>query len=211
MSAHKIFQAIIYWPIFLFLKIFFKFQVEGQKNLNGIEKDGLLFCSNHLSYFDGPICAAAMPCTGFYPSKFFPIRFLVYRAYCEWNSKKNPIPQPFRFLAVLFVRLSGGIPVDKEEKYLYSSMQKAIRVLCNNGFVWIFPQGKRKKNNDFKNINAGIAFLHQKTHRPIVPVGIIMKEGKITIKIGRPFCIPRRYNMRDGGKIIKASILDLLK
>ena len=38
----KIFQGLTYWPAFLFLKLFFSWEIEGQENLKGLEDKSIL-------------------------------------------------------------------------------------------------------------------------------------------------------------------------
>src|SRR3990167_1738845 len=68
-------QQITYWPIYLALKFFFRYRVEGQENLKGLGDKPVIFVSNHASFLAGPICAAAMPRNLVAPVKFNQISF----------------------------------------------------------------------------------------------------------------------------------------
>jgi len=196
----KIFQAFTYWPIYLSLKFFANYKIEGQENLKGLEDKGVIFASNHASYIDGPISAASMPRRSFYPSGFFPIRFLALRQYYNWI---NPFPIPLNFLTAGYVRINGSIPIDRTGGDLFKALVNAVEALKNRDKVWIYPEGRRTQDGNLQPGKRGVAFLHQQTRAPIVPVGIsgsfkmsflgfLLSKHKIRIKIGKPI-----YNLNN--------------
>ena len=91
----KLVQQLTYWPIYLVLKAFL---LSGRRprEFERLEDKPVIFVSNHASYLDGPVCAAAMPRNSVVPHKFFPIRFLVVQEY--FNYWKNSFPFPVSFL-----------------------------------------------------------------------------------------------------------------
>ncbi|MEK7142513.1 MAG: hypothetical protein AAB818_02930, partial [Patescibacteria group bacterium] len=66
---------------FLVLKIFTRLEIEGQENIKKLEDFPIIFASNHNSYIDSGISAAAMPKNRFYLKKIAPLRFLVMDKY----------------------------------------------------------------------------------------------------------------------------------
>ena len=53
-------QAIVCWTALGVFKTLFRFKVEGQENLNGLEDGPVIFASNHNSYIDGGIAGASL-------------------------------------------------------------------------------------------------------------------------------------------------------
>lgn len=186
----KVFQALCYWPFLGIFKLFFRFRTFGQENLNGLENGPIIFASNHGSFLDGPFAAAAMPRRRgqLFPADFFPIRFLARRQYFKW----------YYFLIALYVWLNGSIRVEPHSgQDLGLVLKEAVEQLKNNAHVWIFPEGRISKDGQIRPGKKGVAFLHQQTGAPIVPVAISGNNNifsfkglfglqKVRIKIGKP-------------------------
>lgn len=183
----KIFQAITYWPIYLLLKFFVFFEIKGQENLRGLENKAVIFASNHTSYIDGPICAAAMPRNGFYPKDFFPIRFLAMEKYFKW----------YYLVVSWYVWINGSIKIFKASGDLKKALVDTIKALENKNHVWIYPEGGITKDGELRQGKRGIAYLHQRTESPIVPVCLngtfkilsfktLVFGKKVKINIGKP-------------------------
>lgn len=184
----KTFQIFTYWPTYLILKVFADYRIEGRENLIGFENRAVIFASNHASYIDGPVCAAACP------KRFFPIRFLVTKEYYKWI---NPFIFPLSIFAAAYVRINGSILVQKTGGDLNKSLFRTIKALNNGATIWIYPEGRLTKDGKIQQGKRGIAYLHQQTKAPIIPVGIIgtykisfskliLRESKIKVKIGKP-------------------------
>lgn len=220
----RIIQQLSYWPIYLGLKIFFKFSIEGQENLKGLEDKSVIFASNHASYIDGPICAAAMPKGGIVPTKFFPIRFTAFKKF--FKVKTNSFPFPLSVLTTLYVVYNGSIPVEKNKGDLNVSLADAIGELKKGKTkLWIYPEGGITKDGKLQQGKRGITFLHQKTNVPIVPVGIKGNFGilslknfpkylfgfrKLTIKIGKPIYSLDSASLEEGSEKIMKEICALI-
>jgi len=223
MSA-KFFQQITYWPIYLTLKFFVHYQIEGQENLKGLEDKAVIFASNHTSYIDGPICAAAMPREGLTPKSFFPIRFLAAREYCSWRT--SPFPFPLSFLTAFYVRVNGSIPVDRGTAGdLSYKLREAIEALKTGAKLWIYPEGKLTKDGNLQSGKRGVAYLHQATGAAVVPVALIgtfkilslktlLGRTRVKIRIGQPiYSLGEASNisLEQGVEKIMAEIAKLLK
>jgi len=207
----KIIQFFTYWPIYLTLRFFVHYKVEGQENLKGLENGGVIFASNHASYIDGPISAASMPRNGFYPGKFFPIRFLAFKAYFNWF---NPIPFPLGVFAAMYVRMNGSVPVEKAKGDLLKALRHVIGEIKNGAKLWIYPEGSITKDGKLQEGKRGVIFLHQQTGAPIVPVALIgtfkilslktlFRKNSVKVKIGKPIYSLENCNQEncdlDGG------------
>lgn len=218
----KIVQQLTYWPTFLLLKVFFHYRIEGQENLKGLEDKGVIFVSNHASLIDGPLCAAAMPREGLVPKKFFPVRFLAAREYCEWLNPKN-FPFPIFLFTTAYVRMNGSIPVDRgmAGKTLEEKLREAIKALKAGAKVWIYPEGRMTKDGKLQPGKKGAVFLHQATGVPLVPVDLIgtfkilslktlLGRTRVKVKIGQPIFLPNSVSLEEGTEIIMKEIAKLL-
>ena len=176
----KIFQQVCYWLIYLILKFFVHYKVEGQENLKGLEEGAVIFASNHASYIDGPVSAVAMPRHGFVPKRFFPVRFLVAK---EYFGLKGQFPFPISILAAIFVRINGSIPIKRKLDGLHKDLEEAIKALEIGSKIWIYPEGRiTSDGNLIRPGKKGVVYLHQQTHAPIVPVGLIGTYKILSIK-----------------------------
>jgi 1-acyl-sn-glycerol-3-phosphate acyltransferase len=223
----KIVQQITYWPIYLVLKVFFRYSIESQENLEGLENKGVIFASNHASTIDGPFCAAAMPREGIVPKKFFPVRFLAAREYCEWLNPKN-FPFPIFFFTTAYVKANGSIPVERRiaGRTLEEKLSEAIKALKAGAKVWIYPEGRITRDGKLQSGKKGAVFLHQKTGAPIVPVGLIgtfkiltpkilfktlIGQNRVKVKIGKPIYLPASVDLEEGTETVMQEIAELLK
>lgn len=178
----KLFQALHYWPVLIFMKICFRFEVRGHEHLRGLNGKAVIFAANHASYIDGPILAAAMPRNGtWYPRDFFPLVFPVTERFFQWRS--------WYILSAIFLRLAGCIKLTKNGH--------ALKKLTGTRMV-IFPEGGWDDNGQGKlgKAKRGIAFVQQQTGALVVPVGIsgnfgitigtLFKNKRLVVHFGRP-------------------------
>lgn len=185
----KIFQILIYWPIFLTLKIFTDFEVQGQENLKGLEKNPVIFAAGpHCSYIDGLIFAAAMPRQGFTPVDFFPVRFLVISKFFRWKYLFIPI----------FLFLTGAVKVIKSGGDLEKSLVEALSALkASTAKVCIFPEGRFSLDGELQQGKRGVAYLFQETKTPVVPAAFVgnfkilslktlFRTKKLKVILGKP-------------------------
>lgn len=159
-----IYQFIRLILLFVF-KVFFRIKVSGKENIP--KKGGAIIMSNHISAFDPPLLAAVFN---------RPLRFM---------AKKELFENPFlRF--VLY--LAEAFPVDRAKTDI-RAVKKALSVLKKGELLGLFPEGTRRPEGNLGRPKAGSVMLAVKSELPILPVGIknIKKNGRITIKIGKPF------------------------
>ncbi|PIV65068.1 MAG: hypothetical protein COS09_01490 [Candidatus Nealsonbacteria bacterium CG01_land_8_20_14_3_00_12] len=222
----KLIQQITYWPTYLILKTFFRYQAEARENLKGLEDRSVIFASNHASYIDGPISAAAMPRKGFTPKNFFPVRFLALKKY--YHLKTNLFPFPLNLFTTLYARLNGSIPVVKGRGDLETALTEPIRALKEQKAVklWIYPEGKITKHGKLQPGKRGAAYLHFKTGAPIVLVGIIgnyrmfapanfirflLGFKKLKVRIGKPIYSLGNISLEEGTKKVMKAIENLIR
>lgn len=219
----KLVQQFTYWPIVLTLKIFFGYRIIGQENLKGLGDSSVIFASNHASYIDGPICAAAMPRGSIVPTDFFPIRFMAFKKF--FNVKTNPFPFPLNLFTTAYVCWNGSIPVEKGTGELDIALAEPIRELKENKIkLWIYPEGGMTKDGKLQQGKRGVAYLHQKTGKPIVPVFIennfkilnpstwvqfIFRKKRLITKIGKPIYSLKKNSLEDGAENVMKEISSL--
>lgn len=209
----KYFQALCYWPFYGTFKFFMHFKVYGQENLHGLDNKAIIFASNHGSYIDGPIAAAMMPRRKgqFYPKNFFPIRFLALKKYFNW----------YYLLVSAYVWINGCVKIERGSgKELNVVLSHAIEELKKDQHLWIFPEGGFDGNPQIRPGKRGVAFLHQETGVPVIPVAIkgthnilsfktLLGLNRVSAKFGKPMYAISNPNLDEGVKKIMAEISDL--
>ena len=179
---------------FLLLKILTRLEIEGQENIKEVEDGPLVFASNHSSYIDSGISAAAMPKNGVFFKKIAPVKFLVMDKYFSWKI----------FPVRIFLETMGAIRISKakvkytDNSHLYGVLVEPINFLKQGGKVWIYPEGGFYNDGTPKKPRVGAAFLHQQTKAPILPIRIIGND-KVMSKIF-PF-LPRLKTLMGLNKI----------
>lgn len=221
----RVVQKATYWPIYLIFKFFIVYQIEGHENLKGLEDKGVIFASNHASYLDGLISAASMPRDLFFPDKFFPVRPLALKSL--FVLRRNHFPFPFSLLAAVYVKYNGAIPVEKTGGDLVKALSEAVDVLKEGAKVWIYPEGGITRDGKLKQGKRGVAFLHQQTAVPIVPValvgtfgilskGLLLREKRVKVKFGKPIYSligskEKDFSLESGAEEVMSTIADLMR
>ena len=89
-----------------------------------------------------------------------------------------------------FFKITGCIPVNREIKD-NNATNLALDVLSNNGVVGLFPEGTRKKTEEFLlPFKFGAVSMTKKTNATIVPFGIsgkYKKGEKLVVRFRKPF------------------------
>lgn len=156
--------AICRFFVSLYMRILFKFKVEGAEN---IPKEGaLIVCSNHISNFDPVSVVVAVN------------RRLRYLAKKELFGIKG--------LGWLLSKVEM-IPVDRTKTDM-SAFKTAVKVLKNNDAIGIFAEGTRSKDGEMGDAKAGVALFAVKGRANVLPVyisGDYTKFKPITVKIGK--------------------------
>lgn len=199
----KIFQTVVFFPIYAILKVVFNFKVIGHENLKGLRKRSVIFSSNHAHPLDGIITAVAiaMPWNGFSAGEFLPVRYLAFEDYFKWFRLRRAFPFPFSVLAAAWFRLSACIPVRSRKKdeieriSLIEVLEDAIEALRRGQKLFIFPEGRMSKDGKLQRGKKGVACLHRISGAPVVPMAIIG-----SYKMGRNFW---KYLFRQEALVIK--------
>lgn len=175
----KISQLVFCVFSFVILKIFVDFKIEGQENIKEVEDNHLIFASNHSSFIDSGISAAAMPKNSIFLKKIAPLKFLVMDKYFSWKI----------FPVRIFLEIMGAIKISKakvkqaDNSHLAGVLDLPVKFLNQGGKIWIYPEGGFHQDGTPKKPRAGVAFLHKQTKAPILPIRIIGNDNVMSKKI----------------------------
>ncbi len=154
----------------------YRVEVIGADN---VPKTGrVIVASNHIGLLDGGLLFSASP---------RPLNVV---------AKSELFVPPFDRI----LHSSGQIPVEYEAPDR-SAVQSALGVLERGGGLGIFPEAHRGIG-DFARVRHGIAYLHSRTHAPIVPTAMFgtretgmgkndfpRLRSKLTVVFGEPFTV----------------------
>lgn len=144
-----------------------KLRVRGIENIDPDKQ--YVFMSNHVSYFDIPAEALALP------------------HQMRWVYKKELASIPVFGWAL---RAIGHIMVDRTNRpRAIESLKKSLSLLSGNTSIMIFPEGTRSKTGDMLPFKKGGFHIALHSGFPIVPIAIrgsrnIMKKGEFRINRG---------------------------
>lgn len=141
------FLYYLLWPIY---KIFFFFTLKNKPK--DLAEGKLIICSNHINLMD-PFTLAL----GFRKNHIY------------FVSKKELFDN--KFLAYFMNKL-GAFPIDREGIDL-KAVKKSVKVLNEDKYLGIFPEGTRVKEVKKENIKNGIGYIALKANADILPLEIV--------------------------------------
>lgn len=127
----------------------YKLKVEGLENVP--KDDGVLICSNHISYLDPPLVGCSSNRT---------VHFMAKAELFEMPLLKKILPKVYAF------PVRRGMS-DKQ------ALRKGLELLRNGEAVGLFPEGTRSKNGEIGSGLAGAGFFAMKTDAKVIPCAII--------------------------------------
>lgn len=137
---------ILFKPLFTLL---FFFRVENKPT--GELPKRLILCSNHIHLLD-PIVLAI--------STKRKVHFLAKKELFKWG-----------WFAKILYSL-GAIPVDRDSTDL-KAIKSSVKVLKEDKYLGIFPEGTRVKEVKYENVKNGISYIALKGDSDIQPVKIV--------------------------------------
>lgn len=167
----QIFLQFLIQIIFLVvLKIFFRFKIEGQKEVTEIlkkykkDEKGILFAPNHISEYDPFLVRFALP---FIVS----VMPMYYVSMTKDHYQDEKFGWRKYFYGGVFFKLLGAYPAYIGMRDYQASLINHIELLENGKAVCLFPEGKMGMET-FKpgEAKAGIGFLAEYTNTDIIPV-----------------------------------------
>ncbi|MCD6587943.1 MAG: 1-acyl-sn-glycerol-3-phosphate acyltransferase [Candidatus Fermentibacteraceae bacterium] len=137
---------IILRPVIITLSVvFFRMKVVNRRN---IPKDGVIIAGNHISNWDPPFIAAAVPRAVHFMAKssLFKTRFL------SW-----------------FMQKLGAFPINRRSAVNSGALNTAIDLVNRGAAVIIFPEGTRSKNGKLLPAKPGVGYIAHATGAPVLP------------------------------------------
>ena len=205
--VHAITQRLVWIITFASMRVFSKFYIVGQENLNNLSTP-LLVVANHKSYWDSMILGTLFP---FFSNKYLPLGFIAADEFFD-----NPFYN--------FFLNSTGVSRANKGKGLDISLKNFRSILSNNGAVVIFPFGKRVYDDNMQPTpSRGAAVLVQEFPTITVLPVFLNTTGKLSIRefifgkkemgvvVGVPYKIVSAQNksIEDLSKILTDSFLVL--
>ncbi len=170
----------VFRPVFrLVFHILSNVSIVGLENVP--KTGGYLITINHVSLFEPPFLLA-----------FWPVPPEAAGAVEIWDRPGQGI----------LVRLYHGIQVHRGE-FDRQSLESMIAVLQSGRPLLLAPEGGRAHELGMRRALPGVAYIVDKTHVPVVPVGVVgatddfldralhFHRPRIQMRIGQPFRLPR--------------------
>lgn len=173
-------------------------KISGQENVP--QKGAYLIAFNHISTFDPPFVVV-----------FWPVAPEALGAAEIWERPGQST----------LARLYGGIPVCRGEADR-RLLEKMIRVLEAGRPLVIAPEGGRSHAPGMRRGLPGVAYVAEKAHVPVLPVGIIgttddfmhkalrLQRPLLEMRIGQPVTLPSIEGREGGHKQALQENVDLL-
>ncbi|MBC7981604.1 1-acyl-sn-glycerol-3-phosphate acyltransferase [Candidatus Parcubacteria bacterium] len=182
-------QFIIGLVVLTFVKIFFRFKVEGAKEV--VEKlkhhkeneRGIIFAPNHISEYDVLVMRYALPLLR------LPLMPMYYVSMTKDHYQVDRFGWRKRFYGGTLFKLLGAYPAYVGMRDYQASLINHVELLENGKAVCIFPEGKMGLET-FRSgeVKGGIGFLAEHTGSHIIPVRL---KGLRNINWGHVFTFRR--------------------
>jgi 1-acyl-sn-glycerol-3-phosphate acyltransferase len=206
MDIGKFIYRISYGLFFLTLKLFFRLEIKGKKNIP--QKGPAIVVANHTSLLDPFVVTC---CTD----------RIIHWLVASWVFRIKP----FSFFAkrVPFLKVEPGKGNNKE------ALKQAMNLLSQDRLIGVFPEGKLSRNGELNPFLSGAAYIGIKSKVPIIPLyidgtyrafrrdKIFLKWPKISVIIGEKFFLNGVYHpaykddIEKGSEFIKNRIAELKK
>lgn len=163
--------------------IYFRLKATGLENIP--KKRGFILASNHSSFLDPVVLAAASPRQLHFMAKddLFKVPFL------GW-----------------FVSLLNAFPV-KRGRQSSAAFKEAVKRLRERGVLLIFPEGRRSDKDVFGQAKGGVGLLALKAEVPIIPALIEGADAAMPRDVRFPRPVPIKVHFGrsiDCGKFVNA-------
>lgn len=137
---------IILRPVIVTIALLvFRMKVVNRKNF---PRKNLILAGNHISNWDPPFIAAAVPRAVHFMAKssLFKTRFLAW-----------------------FMQKLGAFPINRRSSVNSGALNKAIELVNSGEAVIIFPEGTRSRNGVMLPAKAGVGYIAHATSAPVLP------------------------------------------
>ncbi len=190
---------IILRPIIITLAaVFFRMSVVNRKNF---PKGNLILAGNHISNWDPPFIAAAVP-----RGVHFMAKASLFKT---------------RLLSWIMLKL-GAFPINRRSTVNTDALKKAIELINMGAAVIIFPEGTRSRHGKMLPAKAGVGYIAHATSAPVMPfflegmddpISTLLFKSRFRVTFGQvilPVELEAQYE-QGGAKISAEYILDKVK
>jgi len=168
--------------------VFFRMKVI---NRNNIPDGGVIMAGNHISNWDPPFIAAAVPGAVHFMAKssLFKTRFL------SW-----------------FMHKLGAFPINRRSTVNSGALNTAIDLVSRGEVVIIFPEGTRSKNGKLLPAKPGVGYIAHATEAPVVPffmegmddpLSALLYKSRFKVTFGQPVSpeeLEEQYRLGGSGR-----------
>lgn len=138
---------IILKPIIITIStLFFRMKISNKQNCP--RKGSLVLAGNHISNWDPPFIAAAVPRAVHFMAK----QSLFKPGFWSWAMNKL-----------------GAFPINRRSSVNSGAIHTAINLVNDGKAVIIFPEGTRSKDGNLLPAKAGVGYIANATHAPVLP------------------------------------------
>lgn len=181
------FYWIAHFFVTWYLKIFYRFKVEGLENLPPLGP--VLAASNHRSYMDPVAVGCALN------------RSVHYMA------KEELFKVPILNLIIVGLK---AFPV-KRGTGDRQAFKTALNLLKKGEILGLFPEGTRSKTGKLGSPHPGVGLLALKGNCPVVPIALLgtdKKFGPITVRIGKPIIFQEEKIDKEATEKVSKAIMN---
>ena len=147
MMNRSSFVDIILRPIIITIStLVFRMKVRNRKNCP--KKGPLVLAGNHISNWDPPFIAAAVPRGVYFMAK----SSLFKPGFWSWAMNKL-----------------GAFPINRRSSVNSGAIHTAISLVNAGNAVIIFPEGTRSKDGNMLPAKAGVGYIAHSTSAPVLP------------------------------------------
>ncbi len=186
-SVIQLVTLTLQWVIF---KFFLRLQVRGSEKIKNLNKESLLFASNHVSHLDPLLIPVGLFGSRHFPTFMVSLSKDAYRD--SWFERA--------FYGGSIFKLMGAYPTFRGLGNYEKSLRHQIEILEHGRSLCIFPEGVATSDATIRPPKPGVAFLSHRTGSRVVPVAIHGLEGinwktfflrkhNVTVIFGRPLSL----------------------
>lgn len=152
-------EFLLRFIVWLLIHTLYRLRTEDLERVP--EEGGVLLVSNHVTFVDGLIVAAAL---------HRPVRFVMYYKFAHYP------------IARFMVKNGAAIPIAQKREdaeVLKQAMDSIAEGLAQGDAVCIFPEGRLTTDGEFSDFRSGVERIVERTPVPVVPLALRGMWGSI--------------------------------
>ncbi len=191
-------RTLLLWTARTVFHLLAKVEIEGIENIPA--QGPYIIAYNHVSIYDPPLVVS-----------FWPVQPEILGAIDIWSRPGQDI----------LARLYEGIPIRRGEVDR-AAMDRTLAVLRSGLPLMVAPEGGRSHQPGLRKGKPGVVYLIERTHAPVVPVGVVGttddfwnqairgKKPVLRMQIGVPFELPEIADPEAEPKEIRQRKVDFI-